>query len=25
LAKGTPTEASQSMMNHILFNLRWAK
>jgi DNA-binding GntR family transcriptional regulator len=25
LAKGTPTEASQSMMNHIFFNLRWAK
>jgi DNA-binding GntR family transcriptional regulator len=25
LAKGTPTEASQSMMNHILFNLRWVK
>jgi DNA-binding GntR family transcriptional regulator len=25
LADGTPSEASQSMMNHILFNLRWAK
>ena len=25
LAEGTPSEASQSMMNHILFNLRWAK
>jgi DNA-binding GntR family transcriptional regulator len=25
LANGTPSEASQSMMNHILFNLRWAK
>jgi DNA-binding GntR family transcriptional regulator len=25
LTEGTPTEASQSMMNHILFNLRWAK
>jgi DNA-binding GntR family transcriptional regulator len=25
LAKGTPTEASEAMMNHILFNLRWAK
>ena len=24
LAEGTPSEASQSMMNHILFNLRWA-
>lgn len=25
LANGTPSEAAQSMMNHILFNLRWAK
>ena len=25
LAEGTPSEASQSMMHHILFNLRWAK
>ena len=25
LANGTPSEASQSMMHHILFNLRWAK
>ena len=25
LAEGTPAEASEAMMNHILFNLRWAK
>jgi len=25
LAEGTPSEASEAMMNHILFNLRWAK
>ena len=25
LAEGTPAEASEAMMHHILFNLRWAK
>jgi DNA-binding GntR family transcriptional regulator len=25
LDEGTPAEASEAMMNHILFNLRWAK
>jgi len=25
LAEGTPAEASEAMMNHILFNLRWAR
>jgi len=25
LGEGTPAEASEAMMNHILFNLRWAK